>query len=106
MRSLGAAFLCAARVLLPMNGEAAETVHRPDGSELTHAEIDREAGRLMAARNVPGLTIALIENGKPVFVRAYGLANTEKKQPLRTDTVVYGASLTKLAFAYLVMQLG
>ncbi len=59
----------------------------------------------MKARNVPGLAVALIEEGQPVFIKTYGFANVEKKQPLERDTILYGASLTKLAFAYMVMQL-
>ncbi len=59
----------------------------------------------MKARQVPGLAVALIEDGRVVFTRSYGLANLEAQRPLQNDTVMYGASLTKLAFAYLVMQL-
>ncbi len=80
-------------------------VHRLDGTTLTAAKIDAEVARLMKAREVPGLAIALIEEGQPVFVKSYGFANLEKKQPLEPDTILYGASLTKLAVAYAVMQL-
>jgi len=69
------------------------------------SQIDAEVGRLMKARQVPGLAVALIENGHPVLVKTYGLANVDKKQPLQNDTILYAASLTKLAFAYMVMQL-
>jgi CubicO group peptidase (beta-lactamase class C family) len=37
-------------------------------------------------------------------VQAYGLRNA-KGDPLRTDTIMYGASLTKAVFGYTVMQL-
>ncbi|MBA3544666.1 MAG: beta-lactamase family protein [Chthoniobacterales bacterium] len=59
----------------------------------------------MKAREVPGLALALIEDGHPVLVKTYGLASVEQKNPLKKDTVLYGASLTKLVFAFLVMQL-
>ena len=36
--------------------------------------------------------------------QAYGIRNA-KGDPLTTDTVMYGASLTKTVFAYTVMQL-
>jgi CubicO group peptidase (beta-lactamase class C family) len=84
---------------------AAASFHRLDGAALTLAQIDAEVGRLMKARQVPGLAVALIENGHPVFVKTYGLAKVETKQPLQNDTILYAASLTKLAFAYMVMQL-
>ena len=49
--------------------------------------------------------MAVIDDGKVVFVRSWGRRNVEKNLPLQTDTIMYGASLTKFAFAYMVMQL-
>ncbi|MBA3650783.1 MAG: serine hydrolase, partial [Chthoniobacterales bacterium] len=97
-RTLGAGLL-----LLSLLGAAAgvgATLHRLDGTSLTTSQIDAEVARLMKERAVPGLAVALIEEGQPVFIRTYGLANVEKKQPIEKDTILYGASLTKLAFAY------
>ena len=59
----------------------------------------------MQAGRVPGLGLALVREGRLAYVNAYGMANVEKNRPLAADTVMYGASLTKLAFAYMVMQL-
>ena len=59
----------------------------------------------MKRENVQGLALAIIEDGKVGHVAAYGLRNVERNLPLTTDTVMYGASLTKTAFAYLVLQL-
>jgi len=59
----------------------------------------------MKAGQVPGLALALIDGGDISYVKAYGMADLEAKRPLRTDTVMYGASLTKAVFAYLVMTL-
>lgn len=86
-------------------GAKGAEVHRLDGTKLTATQIDAEVARLMKARDVPGLAIALIEDGQPVFVKSYGFANVEMKQSLECDTILYGASLTKLAVAYTVMQL-
>lgn len=80
-------------------------IQRLDGSKLAPKQIDAEVERLMTKGRVPGLALALIQNGKPVYVKSYGLRSVEKNQPLETDTVMYGASLTKLTFAYFVMQL-
>lgn len=68
-------------------------------------QLDAEMQRLMSAAQVPGLAVALIENGQVTQLQAYGYANVEARRPLRTDTIMYGASLTKAAFAYMVMQL-
>lgn len=59
----------------------------------------------MQRENVQGMALAVIDAGRVVHVAAYGRRNVEKNLPLTTSTVMYGASLTKTAFAYMVMQL-
>jgi CubicO group peptidase (beta-lactamase class C family) len=58
----------------------------------------------MAKTGAKGLAIALIDDGQVRYVQAYGVRNAHG-DPLKTDTVMYGASLTKVVFAYTVMQL-
>jgi CubicO group peptidase (beta-lactamase class C family) len=59
----------------------------------------------MAQKDVKGMAIAVIDNGAIGHMAAYGHRNVERGLPLTTDTVMYGASLTKTAFAYMVLQL-
>lgn len=68
------------------------------------AAIDAEVARAMAATGAKGLALAVIEDGRAVYVKSYGVRNSTG-DPLRTDTIMYGASLTKAVFAYTVMQL-
>jgi CubicO group peptidase (beta-lactamase class C family) len=70
----------------------------------TPQSLDAEVASAMAATGAKGLAIAVVEDGRPVHVKSYGVRNV-KGEPLTTDTVMYGASLTKAAFAYMVMQL-
>ena len=58
----------------------------------------------MAHTHARGMAVAVIDHGKVGYVHAYGIRNA-KGDPLTTDTVMYGASLTKTVFAYTVMQL-
>lgn len=67
--------------------------------------IDAEVQRLMDAEDVKGLAIAVIDSDMVVHVATYGLRNVERELPLEADTIMYGASLTKAAFAYMVLQL-
>lgn len=83
---------------------SAQTIKTLDGRRLTPAGIDRRVGELMQANHVQGLAVALIRNGRVVYVHAYGERNAHG-DPLTTDTLMYGASLTKATFAYMVMQL-
>jgi CubicO group peptidase (beta-lactamase class C family) len=81
------------------------SVKRLDGTRITAGEIDATVGRLMNAAQVTGLGLAIITDRRPVYVKAYGLRDTDRHLPLTTDSVMTAASFTKAAFAYMVMQL-
>ncbi|MBY0621119.1 MAG: beta-lactamase family protein [Sphingomonas ursincola] len=66
--------------------------------------LDQAAREAMAQTGAKGLAIAVIDNGQVSAVRAYGVRNA-RGEPLAPDTVMYGASLTKAVFGYLVIQL-
>ena len=70
----------------------------------TSAALDAEVKRAMEGTHARGVAVAVIEDGKVALVRSYGERNAAGEF-LRTDSIMYGASLTKMAFAYMVMQL-
>jgi CubicO group peptidase (beta-lactamase class C family) len=76
---------------------AAQTI--PDGPT-----IDGEISKIMSRTHANGMAVAVIDHGKVSYANAYGIRDA-KGDPLTTDTVMYGASLTKTVFAYTVMQL-
>ncbi|MEO6655563.1 MAG: serine hydrolase, partial [Pyrinomonadaceae bacterium] len=45
--------------------------------------------------DIPGVAIVIIKDDKPIFVRAYGMADMESGRKADTDTVFYIASSTK-----------
>ena len=93
--------LCVSLALLPLGG----CEKRPAFEALHDAStIDSTARALMQREHVQGLALATIDNGAVVHVAAYGIRNAAG-DPLTTQTIMYGASLTKTAFTYLVMQL-
>jgi CubicO group peptidase (beta-lactamase class C family) len=98
---LAAALLC---VLTSVPAQAA-ALRTLDGRRLTPAAIDRRVEGLMRANRVHGLAVALIRDGRVAYVHAYGVRDEARGLPLTTGTVMYGASLTKATFAYMVMQL-
>jgi len=67
-------------------------------------KLDAEVARLMALGKVPGVAVAVVENGKVAHVTAQGVRN-EKGDPLNPQTVMYAASITKAVFSYYVMML-
>src|SRR5947207_569997 len=81
------------------------TVKRLDGSAIAPSEIDATVTRLMRAAEITGVSIAILNHGKIVYLKSYGLRDKEKSLPLTEDSVMTAASFTKVAFAYLVMQL-
>ena len=95
----------AACVLALASPAVAQDIRGFDGRRISAERIDREAKRLMAAARVNGLAMAVIDDGKVVYANTWGWRNVEKGLPLENDTVMYGASITKFVFAYMVMQL-
>jgi CubicO group peptidase (beta-lactamase class C family) len=99
--------LSCARRCLPLFAGAAFALLSSTASAAalpTTAALDAEAVRAMAATGARGLAIAVIDEGRVQQVRSYGQRN-ERGDPLQTDTVMYGASLTKMVFGYAVMRL-
>lgn len=99
--------------ILPLRGSvpaadresSAASVRRLDATGITPAEIDTTVTRLMTAGKVTGLGLAILGDGQIAYLKAYGIRDKEKNLPLTTDSVMSAASFTKVAFAYLVMQL-
>ena len=80
-------------------------VKRLDGSTIRAVEIDGTVARLMKAAEVTGAGIALFNDGKITYLKAYGFRDKERNLPLTVDSVMSAASFSKVAFAFLVMEL-
>ena len=82
-----------------------QRITRLDGSTIDAREIDRAVQRLMHAARVPGLGIAVLNNRKVVYRKAYGERDAERRLALTPQSVMTSASYTKSTFAYAAMQL-
>jgi CubicO group peptidase (beta-lactamase class C family) len=80
-------------------------IHRLDGGMIAPAEVDATVTRLMKAAEVTGVAIAIFNDGKIAYEKAYGFRDTEKKLPLTEDSVMTAASFSKVAAGYMEMQL-
>ena len=60
---------------------------------------------LRKAAQVHGLAITVFNNNKPVYKKTFGYKNILTKEPIKGNTNIYGASLSKAVFATLVMKL-
>jgi CubicO group peptidase (beta-lactamase class C family) len=68
------------------------------------AAVDAAVRKVMADTGAKGMAVAIIDGGRVRYVQAYGVRNAGNA-PLQTDTIMYGASLTKVVFAYAILQL-
>lgn len=84
---------------------ATPEIVRLDGTRIDPAVVTARIEELTRAANVQGVTVTVFNDAKVVYSRAFGSANLPAGQPLRTDTEIYGASLSKTVFAVLVMKL-
>jgi CubicO group peptidase (beta-lactamase class C family) len=96
--------LIAAVTLVSLLTACAQPPGEPSRQLAQAAEIDGMIPAAMAKVHAKGIAVAVIDAGQVVYLRAFGRRN-EKGDPLRDDTVMVAASLTKPVFAYLVMQL-
>ena len=73
--------------------------------KISEAEMDVKIKSLLTLGNVHGLAISIFNNNEPVYQKTFGYKNATTKEPINTNTNVYGASLSKAVFAVFVMQL-
>jgi CubicO group peptidase (beta-lactamase class C family) len=61
--------------------------------------------RMMQHVGVPGLSIAVIREGKMIWRQGFGVTNIETREPVTIETPFEAASFSKAAFAYVVLKL-
>ena len=65
-------------------------------SQVTHADqVDKYLKSQMQEHRIPGLTLMVLRDGKPIKSAAYGLANVELNAPAKPETVFEIGSITK-----------
>ena len=67
--------------------------------------LEKDIPQLMKDADIPGLSAALIRNGKLVWHKNFGVANAETNEPVTDETIFEAASLTKIVTAYAALQL-
>lgn len=87
-------------LLLGVSVRAAETPPEP-----APAQVESAVRAQMSASHIPGLSLAVVRNGKVVLAEGYGLADMELNAPAKPNTVYQLASVTKQFTATAVMML-
>jgi CubicO group peptidase (beta-lactamase class C family) len=81
-------------------GPPAAAQRRPDTVALA-----RDVPGLMRVSGIPGLSMAVVQNGRVVWARAFGTVNDSARTRVDTETIFEAASLSKPVFAYIVLRL-
>jgi CubicO group peptidase (beta-lactamase class C family) len=75
------------------------------GQESFETKIDEYLRKEMQAQQIPGVALAVVQDGKIVLARGYGLANVEHEVPVKPETIFQSGSTGKQFTATAVMML-
>ncbi len=92
-----------APLLVNTNAHAAPAVSTLP--QQTTDAIDALARSTLHAEQIPGLSLAVVQDGKVAYAQGYGFANIEQKAPARAETVYPIGSLTKQFTAAAILTL-
>lgn len=76
----------------------------PDG-QLSVGDLEGYLQRLVDSGNPPGISIAVVKDGAPVYAQGFGFADKPRGLPATPDTVYHWWSMTKIVTAVAVLQL-
>ncbi len=67
--------------------------------------LDAACERVLQEFSIPGLAVGIVENGKPVYMRGFGVRDKGTDQPVNAHTLFHVASITRTFTAAAIMQL-
>ncbi|HEU5131193.1 MAG TPA: serine hydrolase domain-containing protein, partial [Pyrinomonadaceae bacterium] len=79
--------------------------HAQQTDRAAAARIDRIVRQQMAENKIPGVSLAVLRNGKMLLLKSYGLANVEHQAPVKPETIFQSGSMGKQFTAAAVMIL-
>ena len=83
----------------------AQSVTRLDKSKISFVALDAKISALMKEANVQGMAVTIFNNNEAVYKKTFGYKNLQTKEAIKGSSNIYGASLSKVVFAVLVMKL-
>src|SRR5580704_4516598 len=106
MRTRAAVVLGAVVLGLPFYSPILRAKREPAAyTGATILQLEKDVPELMKKDGVPGLSMAVIRDGKTTWVHGFGIKEATTGQAVTTDTVFEAASLSKPVFAYGVLKL-
>jgi CubicO group peptidase (beta-lactamase class C family) len=80
-------------------------LHNKVKKEQIIQHLEKLIPQLMKEGDVPGLSIALLQNSEVIWHQGFGVRNSQTKEPVTDSTMFEAASLSKFVFAYAVLKL-
>lgn len=90
---------------LIVTGDIAAASPTPSAAPGWAAEVDALVLQEMQASGIPGAQIAVAENGRVIYARAYGIADVETGRVVRNETLFQVGSVTKTYTGVLLAEL-
>ena len=75
------------------------------GEDIPSAQLHNFIQKKMDSLEIPGLSLAVINNNDIVYQEVFGVTNMETGEKIDENTIFEAASLSKPVFAYLVMRM-
>ena len=106
LSSLFIAFIPArAQEKTPMAKPSQAMFRTGEKKEAIIARLEQRIPQLMKEGDVPGLSVAMLREGKLVWHRGFGVKNSKTSEQVTDSTIFEAASLSKPVFAYAVLKL-
>lgn len=80
-------------------------ITKVNGESLKIARLNTHIEQLMDSLQMPGLSIAIINNATVAYHKTFGVANIETNEKITKNSIFEGASLSKPIFAYFVLKM-
>ncbi|MEL7252187.1 MAG: serine hydrolase domain-containing protein, partial [Bacteroidota bacterium] len=91
-------------LLLQSCSDNSEAIDSYFGFDIPKSTIDQHLEAQMKDLNIPGMSIAFINDGEVVHHRTIGYANLQDSLPVTEQTIFEAASMSKSVFAFFAMK--
>jgi CubicO group peptidase (beta-lactamase class C family) len=81
------------------------TIDRSQNGQSIQTTLERDASDFRVAHRIPGLSVAVLRGGKAAYVRGFGSANLDRKEPVTPRTMFPIGSIEKQFTAAAIMRL-
>lgn len=97
--------LCFFLVSHSLEAQQATKIKAVDGTTVKTEKLNKRIEFLMDSVDIPGVSLAIINDREIVYHEVFGVQNIETKEAVKKQSIFEGASLSKPIFAYFAMKM-